>query len=135
MSKAATATRAVSIKTPGMPDPAPEGDDRETDADAAMAAAPGFDDGAKPSAQEAKPAKLDANAMPPDVQAFIAEAVARGIAQGLAAARGTPVGDTQAAELPDQSEINPKKITVPTLSKQGYVIPIGYGEPKHLPRE
>jgi hypothetical protein len=130
MTRAATATRVASIKTPGMPDPAQD-DGQETDAEAAMAAAGGFDD----SAPIAKAAKVDANAMPPDVQAFIASAVARGIADGLAAARGTAVGSAPAAELPDQSEINPSKITVPTLSKQGYVIPIGYGEPKHLSRE
>jgi hypothetical protein len=128
MTRAATATRAASIKTPGMPDPVPEG---ETDADAAMAGAPDFDDEAKP----AKPAALNANELPPDVQAFIADAVARGIAQGLAAARGTPSAGVSTPELPDQSEINPKKITVPTLSKQGYVIPIGYGEPKAPVRE
>ena len=33
------------------------------------------------------------------------------------------------AELPDQSEIDPGKITRPMLSKQGYVVPNGYGMP------
>jgi hypothetical protein len=134
MTRAANATRAASIKTPGMPDPVPKGDEGETDADAAMAGAPDFDDEAKP-AKPAKAPALNANELPPDVQAFIADAVARGIAQGLAAARGTPSAGVSAPELPDQSEIDPKKIDVPTLSKQGYVIPIGYGEPKAPVRE
>lgn len=62
--------------------------------------------------------------LPPDLAAIVAAEVAKALRAQAHAAR--PLTE---AELPDQSEIDPGKITRPMLSKQGYVVPNGYGMP------
>ncbi len=67
-------------------------------------------------------------AFPPDMQAMIDAAVARGIA--LAAQRSAAVNPAKPAEvLPDESEIDTRTIKSPVLTKQGYVVPEAYGTP------
>ena len=127
MTKAAT--RATNVRTPGVATP-PEADapvvpttaNGETDADALADAAEDLDGGA--------PVAAAAGDLPPDLQSMVDAAVAKGVAQALHAQRVATSHPVTAAELPDQSEIDRKTITRPTLSKQGYVIPDGYGEPK-----
>ena len=62
--------------------------------------------------------------LPPDLAAIVAAEVAKALRAQAHAAR--PLTE---AELPDQSEIDPAKITRPMLSKQGYVVPASYGLP------
>jgi hypothetical protein len=116
------------IKTPGAPvaqeDPAvAEADaaEAETDMDALEAAAPGLDEGPEPVApqREQEPA---VRVTPAQLAALVDQAVERRMGAKL------PLPGVE-AEIPDQSEVDPDKITRPTLTKQGYVVPRKYGEP------
>lgn len=134
-------SRVTAVRTPGeaapaanpapQPDPAtPVTADGETDADALAAAADDLDDGAgddaggQPGGGEPTitltQAQLDAA-----IQRAVNGAVAHTLASQRAASQ--PMRD---AELPDQRDIDRTKIERPVLSKQGYVVPEGYGEPK-----
>lgn len=100
------------IKTPGV---TTEQTDSETNIDSLADASPGLDDGAVPENVTMTVSQL---------QALISAEVSKVIsAQRPAEINAAP------AALPDQSEIDVKTITRPTLSKQGYVVPEGYGEP------
>lgn len=51
---------------------------------------------------------------------------------GLVSARAAPVPNGKNAtpeNLPDQTEVDPAKIERPVLSKQGWVVPHGFGSP------
>lgn len=101
------------VKTPGEPQ------DTEAAADAAVAAA-SMDDGSGNVVMTK--AELDA-------------ALARAVAQGAAMASAPRKPPAEEA-LPDQSELDPAKLKSMTLSKQGWVVPHGLGEPaaEHLKR-
>lgn len=111
------------VRTPGVP-AVNQGDSQETDIDALVNDAPDMGDGG--DAVAAGPA------LAPDLQAFIQAEIAKGIASGMQAmrvAQSAPRGVTP-EELPDQADIDPAAIERPVLTKQGYVMPKGYGEPK-----
>jgi hypothetical protein len=116
------------IKTPGVQSTEPPQDDGrgETDMDALAKGAADLDDGAG----DAPRAVAGAEAAPTvtltvvQLQAMIAAEVSKAV--GASLPTGTPRPEP---DLPDQSDIDPKKITRPTLSKQGYVVPENYGEP------
>jgi hypothetical protein len=104
------------VRTPGVPQTEAQGADAETDIEKAADAAEDLDDGA-PVKQEfitLTPKQLD-------------EAIARGIARHNAAI-ATAAQPTE-APLPDEKDVDPTKITRPTLTKSGYVVPVKYGEP------
>lgn len=123
MTAAAKTSRATSVKVPGESTDTPMTAAGETDADALVADAAGFDDGQPEPVITMTPAQLDA-------------AIARGIARHQAEQRARIAPVDPLAGLPDQSEIDPKTIERMVLSKQGYVVPHKYGEPKaQLPRE
>lgn len=79
----------------------------------------------EPEADQIEPVPAAAAGhLPPDLAAIVAAEVAKALRAQAQATR--PLTE---AELPDQSEIDPGKITRPMLSKQGYVVPNGYGMP------
>ena len=79
----------------------------------------------EPEADQIEPVPAAAAGhLPPDLAALVAAEVAKALRAKADADR--PLTE---AELPDQSEIDPGKITRPMLSKQGYVVPNGYGMP------
>lgn len=118
MSAQAATRRVLTTQVPGVA-PAQVGfnpdapTNTETDADALLAATEGLEGQAEPQLVTMTVAQLTAT-------------VQREIANALAARQAGPPKE---ADLPDQSEIDPRTITRPTLSKQGYVVPIKYGEP------
>lgn len=75
--------------------------------------------------------------MPPDLKAFIAAEVAKGVAAGmktLKKAQADPRAPT--VVLPDQSEVDATKIDKPVLTKQGYVVPKNHGAaPAHIAQQ
>jgi hypothetical protein len=89
--------------------------------DALEAAAPGLDEGPEPAAPD-RAQEQAVKVTPAQLAAMVDQAVERRMGAKL------PLPGAE-AEIPDQSEIDPAKITRPTLSKQGYVVPTGYGEP------
>lgn len=113
------------VATPGV-----QSADTETDGDKLTDEAPGLDDGAAavPKGKDKGKDKTvtQVTLTQEELQAMLSQAAAQGAAavHRAAAPRVNPDAD-----LPDQSEIDPAKITSPTLSRQGYVVPIGYGEP------
>jgi hypothetical protein len=113
------------VATPGVPSVAPADD---TDGDQVTGRAAGLDDtGGAPNAGSQAPSKtLTLTMTQAELQAMLNQAAAQGAAavHRAAAPRAAPEAD-----LPDQSEIDPAKITSPTLSRQGYVVPLHYGEP------
>lgn len=128
MPKPEATARNLQVRTPGAPvAPPPDDGLGETDADALSADASDVaipTEAAQPAAQpEAAPAAM----APADLMAFIKAEVAKGVAEGLAAAKRASM--PSAVVLPDQSEVDPRTITSPTLTKQGYVVPIDYGRP------
>lgn len=73
-----------------------------------------------------------APAIAPDLQAVVDAAVAKGVAAAMDAQRRAAAPKAK-AELPDQADVDPRKIDSMTLTKQGYVIPTSYGKtPDHL---
>lgn len=51
---------------------------------------------------------------------------------GLVSARAAPVPSGKSVtpeNLPDQTEVDPAKIERPVLSKQGWIVPYGFGSP------
>ena len=127
------------VATPGVTS-APTTDGGETDADAATAAAPDLNDG--PPVDSEEPATRGAGASKAkmtgkvtvtmtkdELQAMLNQAAAQGAAavHRAAAPKASPEAD-----LPDQSEIDPAKIKSPTLSRQGYVVPLNYGDPANV---
>ncbi len=133
MPKAAESTRNLQVRTPGVSAPVPEDtrpDDGlgETDADALSADA---SDVAIPEASAAAGASAGLPSDMAGLKAYIDAQIASGVAKGLAAERARSV--PTAMVLPDQSEVDPYTIKEMTLTKQGYVVPIGYGAaPQHL---
>lgn len=113
---------SIPVKTPGVQSPA--ADEGETDMDALEAGAASLDDGAAsaPAAQAGGETKVTLTVA--ELQHMIAAEVNR-----VVAAQRPPSAPLPEPELPDQSEIDTKAIVRPTLSKQGYVVPEGYGEP------
>lgn len=114
---------AAPVATPGV-HATPTTDSGETDADAVMAGAPDLNDGAPQARPDPKGKTVTMSQA--ELQAMLNQAAAQGAAAVHRAAAPKANPD---AELPDQSEIDPAKIKSPTLSKQGYVVPLGYGEP------
>lgn len=111
--------KKISPQVPGTPTTA----NGETDADALAAGAADLDDGDDHARRERAAGTLTMT------QGQLNAAIASAVAQALAA-HGKAVTPLDAeASLPDQSEIDVDKITRPTLSKQGYVMPRNYGEP------
>jgi hypothetical protein len=106
--------RVASVKTPGVGS-TPE--DTEREGDALVDAAPGLDSG-----PEAKEQMLTMTAAQLDA------AIKRGVRDEMNA-RAKAAAPIMTADLPDQSEIDPATIKRPTLSKQGFVVPLNYGEP------
>jgi hypothetical protein len=104
------------VKTPGEPA-------GETEADRDVAGAEGLDDN---PLEDGRPKTVTIT------QAQLDEMLQRAVAQGVAMSRA-PVAKPVDAELPTQAEvlkgIDQGKIKVPTLSKDGYVVPLNYGEP------
>lgn len=118
---ATRSTRAASVRTPGVMSPPPDDGRGETNADALADGAAPLDDGA---------AALGEPKLVTLTQQQLDAAVARGVAQALAAQRRAEASPGRPeVPLPDQSEIDPAKIERPTLSRQGYVVPVNYGEP------
>lgn len=69
----------------------------------------------------------------PDLRAYIDNAIAEGIAKGLATMRRAQAAPAPAAaELPDQATVNPFEIKREVLTKQGYVVPAAYPQ-THVP--
>lgn len=69
---------------------------------------------------------------PADIKAYIDQQIAMGVQNALNA-RAAANRPATAAELPDQSTIDPKAITREVLTKQGYVMPASMGKvPDHL---
>ena len=99
--------RTLSIRTPGVA--LDLGDDVAT---------------SEPEADPIEPSPAATGHLPPDLAAIVAAEVAKALRAQAQASR--PLTE---AELPDQSEIDQTKITRPVLSKQGYVVPAGYGTP------
>lgn len=123
---------ASTVKTPGVVD-APKSEDAEngeTDMDELAKGAPDLDGGhttpaPAPTQGTAAPGADQVTMSLADLQSLIAGEVAKAVAaQRPASGEVAPP-----AKLPDQSEIDRSKIVRPTLSAQGYVVPIGYGEP------
>lgn len=116
------------VRTPGVQTPETPPDDGrgESDGDALEKAAADLDDGVA----AAEPAPTEAPAAPTvtltvqQLQAMISAEVNKVVAAQRPASAPRPE-----PELPDQSEIDTKTITRPTLTKQGYVVPENYGEP------
>lgn len=116
------AVRNLNVKTPGVSTPggdAPNAADEAADQAAVEAMA-------NDTSDVEIPAVVDK--APPDLKAYIDEQIAKGIAAGIKTikkAQSNPAAP--AVELPDQTEVDPKKIKTPVLSKQGYVVPHAYG--------
>lgn len=73
----------------------------------------------------------------PALAAYIAEQVRKGIQAQMAALAAARTHGSPPAELPDQSEVDPRTITAEVLTKQGYVVPANPppglgGRPAHL---
>lgn len=70
----------------------------------------------------------------PDLKAYIDEQIAKGISAGMKTikkAQSNPAAPL--VELPDQDAVDPHKIKDMVLTKQGYVVPAGYGAaPAHI---
>lgn len=110
------------VKTPGVQSAArPEG--LETDMDELEKGAAELDDGAAAAPAGATAAQTVTLTVD-QLQAMISAEVNK-----VVAAQRPPSAPLPEPELPDQSDIDPKAIIRPTLSKQGYVVPEGYGEP------
>ncbi len=99
--------------------------DTEAAGNALTAQAPDLDDGAGDPQAGVPRADRVVSLTQAQLDAAIASAVAKAL-QAQAAAQSAGPGEPP---LPDQSEIDPTKITRPTLSKQGYVVPADYGTP------
>lgn len=140
--------RDLSVRTPGAPaapaeapaapveaaNPTPTAEqiaaeEAELEAEIAGASLPIDTAAAKPEASA--PAAPGSVA---ELQAFIAAEVKKGVDAGIKAFRREQLRATPgAAPIPDQSEVDPKKITETVLTKQGYVIPASYGAvPEHI---
>lgn len=118
MPRPATST----VATPGVPTT----ENGETDADTLAADTSDFSSGDEAAAAKAEGEAAETVTMTKaELQAMLNSAVA----QGIAAARAPTRKASPEANLPDQSEIDRAKITRPTLSKQGWVLPHNYGEP------
>lgn len=120
---------AQPVKTPGAVD-APTSDaiadNGETDMDKLAGNAPDLDGVAPVTAPgTTAPTGETITLTLADLQALVAGEVSK----AMAAQRPASIADAPPAKLPDQSEIDRSKIVRPTLSAQGYVVPIGYGEP------
>lgn len=120
---AAPARRKYARRSPGAAAQPIERDDAETDADALAAAAADLDDSAASAASQPQPTL---QVTPQQLQAMIDAAVAKAV--GSRASLDGPAR-AQAVALPDQSTIDPRTITRPVLSAQGYVVPPTYGTP------
>ena len=62
----------------------------------------------------------------PDLAAFIAAEVAKGVAAALATSARAMV-QAQPEHLPDQRDVDPNSISESVLTRQGYVVPAKYG--------
>ena len=111
----------ASVATPGVPSEPPD----ETDGDAATSGAADLSDGTAPAAA-GEPGAKNVTMRQTELQAMLNQAAAQGAAAVHRAA--APRADPD-AELPDQRDVDPAKIKSPTLSRQGYVVPLNYGEP------
>lgn len=112
------ADRVTSVKTPGIVEPPAV----ETNVEDLMAATPGFEPG------DPSPKGLEAEALMTLSAGQLSKMIARAV-QSQLAARDAAAAPVKEADLPNQTEIDPAKITRPVLSKQGYVVPHKYGEP------
>jgi hypothetical protein len=110
---------------PSVPGDAAAPADTEAAADALTAAAPDLDDGAAHAQADVPRAERVVSLTYAQLDQVVASAVAKAL-QARAAAQSAGPGEPP---LPDQSQIDPTTITRPTLSKQGYVVPLRYGEP------
>ena len=128
--QAPKASRVSSVKVPGQAS-APAADQAsataaafDPDADEQLIAdAAGFDDGAA-AAPESPVLTL--------TQAQLDAAIAKAISQSRAADRAAAAAakpENFEAQLPNESDIDPKTIKAMTLTKQGYVVPDNYGTP------
>lgn len=118
MARPASAT----VATPGVASSAPAAED--ISGDAAMVGAAALNDGPAEAGAQTAPGSVTLSR--DELQAMLSQAAAQGAA---AVHRAAAPRASQPEDLPDQSEIDPAKITSPTLSKQGYVVPLNYGEP------
>lgn len=109
------ATRAAP-QTPGAPPAPPPGDNDPQDTVEGTEGAQGVDEVAALRAALAE-------------QSAQLAAMQQQLSGALANAKPIPAAVTREADLPDQSEVNPDKIARPTLTKQGWVVPTGYGSP------
>jgi hypothetical protein len=106
--------RGLHVQTPGVV-PAPV--DTEADADALLRESPDLDEG---GSQPPRSNNDMLTVTRGEIQAMIAAAVGKALA---------PRPPRQEADLPDQSQVDPRTIERPTLSRQGWVVPLKYGEP------
>lgn len=112
------ADRVTNVKTPGVI----EAPAVETNPEELMAATPGFAPG------DPSPKGLEPGAFVTITAEQLEAVVARSVNSALAA-RAAAAAPLKEADLPDQSELDPKTLKAMTLSKQGWVVPLSYGEP------
>lgn len=114
----------ASVAMPGVPSEKTD----EVDGDAEMSGAADLSDGDAPAASPAPKGK-NVTMSQAELQTMLNQAAAQGAAavHRAAAPRADP-----SADLPDQRDVDPAKIKSPTLSRQGYVVPLNYGEPANL---
>lgn len=113
------------VKTPGVQSAAPQDDGKgETDMDQLAEGAADLDDGEPAAPQATGAASPTVTLTVVELQHMIAAEVNKVVAAQRPASAQRPE-----PELPDQADIDPKGITRPTLTKQGYVVPESYGEP------
>jgi hypothetical protein len=130
---------AVQIKTPGLAAATPAADAAPTAEqvaaeEAALEAAVADTADLPPEPGAAAPAAAKLPTTPADMMAYIDAQIAKGVAAGVREIKRAQLKQSPtAAPIPDQSEVDPKKITDMVLSKQGYVIPHNYGKvPEHI---
>ncbi len=136
---------AAPVATPGVSSVSTN-DGGDVDADAATAAAPDLIDGPadgedigsdQPAARGAGASKakmtgkVTVTMTKDELQAMLNRAAAQGAA-AVSRASSPAAKPNPEADLPDQTEIDPAKIKSPTLSKQGYVVPLNYGDPANV---
>lgn len=123
---------AVQIKTPGAAAQTPAPNEAAAEAEALEAMVASTDDLPAPPAAPAVPEAVAG--APADLKAYIDEQIAKGVAAGMKQiARSQLKASPESAAVPDQSEVDPRKIRDITLTKQGYVIPHDYGKvPQHI---
>lgn len=127
-------SRTLHLKTPGAAasDDAPQGDPAALKAQIDAEAAD-FEQSLIAGGDTVLQEPPAAPGIAPDLQAVVDAAVAKAIAADRAAQRRAAAAPKGAAALPDQADVDPRKIDSMTLTKQGYVIPSSLGRiPDHL---